>query len=723
MATAAQRPAAPLMLQMSERPTARREAGSIDVIGVRSLLPPLLASMSRVEAGLVEYSRDTAHQRPLLECLWALHHITAALGTLRLHKAEVLALEMERGLQRLLREQVVAERRTLTMGGLMRAIKTLPAYLDHVQRVRVDTGRGLEPCVNNLRRWEGERVRPPALFFYMPLAAGCGISNGAPEPVSDIIRRSADVLLAPYLQGAKSALGPDQNVENLRTLARIAHKMHGLFPGTLQERFWLLLIGLCEAIAAGLVEPDECVARILKAGAFIIKYAREHGSAADPAMDYDSYLQQMLYYMASCRVRPLYVGHIWQVFGIDDNTLYDAERGLTHNDALIAALAGARSLLSGLVDRLQAADLSAALAGHSAPLPDAAMVIEDIRLRLIAAEEISHAEDMQATCDLLQQVFSGRFSQDERRGQQVVMTIARALVDTEIALANRLRHNGFIPPEVEAFDHLEGLVAATCNQLSQLQDQLQLPIDGQSLTACDEHLAAMVEALEFARLTREAAIVSAGLTWLRAANGSGAAVSNSPALRTLADALVWLTLYLERRLLDPVEDFTPLLVTAEQYASRLAAQVPSAPQLDPSPPERDQELEAAATPGETIAEELREVFLEESAEIIERLQALLPAWEADAAKDEQLREIRRHFHTFKGNGNAVGLYTLAELGRDAQDMLDRVLESPEPVNTGLPALLRELVAALPELVATSGGAGDFNLATVRSLRSRCTGLR
>jgi HPt (histidine-containing phosphotransfer) domain-containing protein len=323
----------------------------------------------------------------------------------------------------------------------------------------------------------------------------------------------------------------------------------------------------------------------------------------------------------------------------------------------------------------------------------------------------------------LQQVFSGRFSQDERRGQQVVMTIARALVDTEIALANRLRHNGFIPPEVEAFDHLEGLVAATCNQLSQLQDQLQLPIDGQSLTACDEHLAAMVEALEFARLTREAAIVSAVLTWLRAANGSGAAVSNSPALRTLADALVWLTLYLERRLLDPVEDFTPLLVTAEQYASRLAAQVPSAPQLDPFPPELDEELEAAATPGETIPEELREVFLEESAEIIERLQALLPAWEVNAAKDEQLREIRRHFHTFKGNGNAVGLYTLAELGRDAQDMLDRVLESLEPVNTGLPALLRELVAALPELVATSGGAGDFNLATVRSLRSRCTGLR
>ena len=701
---------------MSEQLTARREAGPVDVIGLRSLLQPLLASIDQLEAGLIDYSRETARQRPLLECLWAVHHITAALGTLRLHKAEMLALEMERGFLRLLREQLAVERRTLIMGGLMRAIKTLPAYLDHVQRLRVDTGRGLEPCVNNLRRWEGERVRPPALFFHMQLLPGCGVSSGAPEPVSETIRRSADVLLAPYLQGAKSALGTDHNLENVRTLARIAHKMHGLFLGTVQERFWLLLVGLCEAIAAELVEPDECVARILKVGAFMIKYAREHGSVVDPAMDYDSYLQQMLYYMASCKVRPLYVGHIWQVFGIDDNTLLNAERGLIHNDALIAALSGARALLSGLLDRLQAADLSAAVAGHSAPLPDAATVIEDIRLRLIAAEEISHAEDLQASCDLLQQLFSGRFSQDERRGQQVVMIIARALVDTEIALAHRLRHNGFIPLEIQEFDHLEGLVAATSNQLRQVQDQLQQPGDGQSRAACDETLAAMVEALEFARLTREAAIVNACLAWLRAVSDRGAVLSDAPGVRTLADALVWLTLYLESRLLDPVADFAPLLRVAEQSASRLAAP-------DALPPERQEAPEAPVLVAETIPEALRAVFLEESAEIIERLQALLPQWETGAAKDEQLREIRRHFHTFKGNGNAVGLTTLAELGRAVQDMLDRVLESPEPVNSGLPELLRELVAALPELVATSGGAGDFNLATVRSLRSRCAMLR
>jgi hypothetical protein len=78
--------------------------------------------------------------------------------------------------------------------------------------------------------------------------------------------------------------------------------------------------------------------------------------------------------------------------------------------------------------------------------------------------------------------------------------------------------------------------------------------------------------------------------------------------------------------------------------------------------------------------------------------------------------------TFKGNGNAVGLYTLGDLGRDVQDLLDRVLESQTPLDPLLPALLEEVLEALPELVATCGGAGYFDAARVRNLRNRCIGL-
>ncbi len=82
-----------------------------------------------------------------------------------------------------------------------------------------------------------------------------------------------------------------------------------------------------------------------------------------------------------------------------------------------------------------------------------------------------------------------------------------------------------------------------------------------------------------------------------------------------------------------------------------------------------------------------------------RLQTLLPAWEQAPARDERLREMRRHFHTFKGNGLAVGAERIAALGREAQDMLDRVLESSGPLDPELAPLLRDLVSRLPGLIS------------------------
>ena len=80
----------------------------------------------------------------------------------------------------------------------------------------------------------------------------------------------------------------------MKTVARISRKMQTLFAGTAPERFWMTQIGLCEGIAGGLIVPDECIAQVFKTGAFMIKYARENGSAIDTTVDYDSYLQQML---------------------------------------------------------------------------------------------------------------------------------------------------------------------------------------------------------------------------------------------------------------------------------------------------------------------------------------------------------------------------------------------------------------------------------------------
>ena len=706
---------------MSElQPNASPRQG-IDLIDLRRLRPRLQGSLDAAEAALIDYSRDIQRREPLLHCLWSVHHITAALGSLRLHKAEMLALEMERGFLRLLRGDVVAERRNLVMGGLMRAIKTLPAYLDHVEQLRLDSGRGLEPCVNDLRRWAGEVPRPAALFFHYPVAAECGVTHAAQTPAEEAIRRGADVLLAPYLQGAKGVLGSRPGAESARTLARIAQKMHGFLAGTVQEPFWLLLMALCEALAAELAEPDECIAQIFKAGAFMVKYAREHGSAVDPDMDYPAYVQRLLYYMAACPVQPLYVAHVWTVFGITENTLRDAQRGLIHNDALLAALRGASSRLSSLIEALEQADLEAVATGRAPQPEDSIAELQAIRLRLIAAGEELLAEDLRGADAMLEQLYAGRFAEQPERCRQAVLSLAQTLVDTQLAIANRVLLRGEQPASASSFAVLAPLLLATGERLNQLQEQLQQGADDEQRSAVAAELLTMEGALSLQGLLREAAVAGQLGRWLGEARAGW--TSDEPAAMHFAQALAWLSLHIERASLDPASAGDHVLCTAEQAATFLqpapASETAGARAADAAEQAQDA-LPSEQT--ETIPAAFREVFLEESEEIIARLQSELPAWVAAPARDERLLEIRRHFHTFKGNGNAVGLFSLGDLGRDVQDLLDRVLESQQPLDATLPLLLQEVLEALPDLVATCGGAGECDAARVRELRNRCMSL-
>ena len=84
-----------------------------------------------------------------------------------------------------------------------------------------------------------------------------------------------------------------------------------------------------------------------------------------------------------------------------------------------------------------------------------------------------------------------------------------------------------------------------------------------------------------------------------------------------------------------------------------------------------------------------------------------------------LRDIRRHFHTFKGNGRAVGANVLGELGWAAQDLLDHVLDGDLQPNEQMRELVAEVVRALPVLVSSYQEDTGLDLAQTRELTDRC----
>ncbi|TDG15027.1 hypothetical protein E2F43_01945 [Seongchinamella unica] len=764
-------------------------ASKTDIVALKWVVGLMNKQAENAEASLVEYSNDTSQKRPLLQCMWAVHQITSTLRALGMRKGEMLTLEMERSLNYLYKDKVVGERRKLTMGGLMQALKVLPAYLGHAQNARADTGQGLEQHVNDLRRWIGERPRPKAFFFHMDIPEGRGITEGGIPADHEEVRERANVMLALYLEMAKMALRRKNVGESMKTVARISRRMQTMFSGSEPERFWFTMVGICEGMAGGLIVPDECIAQIFKSGAFMIKYARENGAAVDTSVDYDNLQQQMLFYIASCKARPVHIGRIREEFSIDDNTLEEANRGLIHMDALVTALSSALDQLNGVVDYLSSKDLTAiATAGNVELDPGALDGIEATQFRLEAAGQMTHAESLRTVQRRLESLFSGAYNSSPAQLNQVINEIIRGIVDVKLDIEHKLEHGLCSSFSSREFELRESVVTATFNHMGLVENYMhqilrrkelasalaRKPNDAQSTlrltVALNRHLnksdqgheelrqavrdadagdpdldllfdlareflnqqetipdrkaidmslellAEISGALGFAGMEREAAIIDRCHQWLGAAS-KGGAVREDDAFRCFAEAFAQLELHLQRSIVDPLDDTSHMLAIAEQrateleaYASELSAgaEVATTSWTEPRNYVEDGEVPA----------EFREVFIEESEEIVQEIIRLTPLWMDDQQNMEILRDIRRHFHTFKGNGRAVGANILGELGWSVQDLLDRVLDGDMPPSASLRTLLNDVVVGLPGLVMSYKEDNAWDPAHVRELTDR-----
>jgi chemosensory pili system protein ChpA (sensor histidine kinase/response regulator) len=98
---------------------------------------------------------------------------------------------------------------------------------------------------------------------------------------------------------------------------------------------------------------------------------------------------------------------------------------------------------------------------------------------------------------------------------------------------------------------------------------------------------------------------------------------------------------------------------------------------------------------EPIDDELREVFLEETDEVLDVLHRNLP----NSADKTAQGEMRRAFHTLKGSGRMVRALVLAELAWAVENLLNRVLERSVALGADVQQVLDEAVAVLPELIA------------------------
>ncbi len=133
---------------------------------------------------------------------------------------------------------------------------------------------------------------------------------------------------------------------------------------------------------------------------------------------------------------------------------------------------------------------------------------------------------------------------------------------------------------------------------------------------------------------------------------------------------------------------------------------------EPAPSAKTEELVSASA--EKVDAELLSVYLEEAGEVLATIGERVEQVRAEPHNIEELRTIRRGFHTLKGSGRMVGLTRLGEAAWAVEQVMNKWLEEESPATPDLLKLVTEAQAffgaAVEDLKA--GGAGPDEAAIV-----------
>jgi chemosensory pili system protein ChpA (sensor histidine kinase/response regulator) len=133
---------------------------------------------------------------------------------------------------------------------------------------------------------------------------------------------------------------------------------------------------------------------------------------------------------------------------------------------------------------------------------------------------------------------------------------------------------------------------------------------------------------------------------------------------------------------------------------------------EPAPSAKTEELVAASA--EKVDEELLSVYLEEAGEVLAAIGERVEQVRVEPHNIEELRTIRRGFHTLKGSGRMVGLTRLGEAAWAVEQVMNKWLEEERPATPDLLKLVTEAQAFFGAAVEDlkGGGAGPDEAAIV-----------
>ncbi|MEX5666678.1 Hpt domain-containing protein [Pseudomonas neuropathica] len=686
------------------------------------------------------------------ECLDYIHQVHGSLQMVEFYGAALLAEEMEHLVEALQHERVSHRDEALHL--LLQALGQLPIYLDRVQSARRDLPLVVLPLLNDLRSARGESLLSETSLFspqlpdFPPLSAEA-LALLEPAELANVLRK-----LRQMLQMALVGLLREQDDQtHLGYLAKVFTRLEALSGDSPLSPLWQVASALVEGMREGVIANSPALRSLFKDADKELKRLLDQGMAGLNQPPPAELLKSLLFYIAKAEHPTGQMLTMKDRYSLDDalpdSAMVDEERARLagpDRDAMRSVLAALCEELVRVKERL---DLF--VRSDRQHTSDLESLLAPLRQIADTLAVLGFGQPRKVIIDQLAVVLS--LAQGQREpNDAILMDVAGALLYVEATLAGMV---GTVEPEsledarlpTTDLTQIHQIVikeARICLQQAKdmIVDYIDADWDRQHLQPLPALLTQVRGALAMIPLSRAASLVEACNGFIREHLLLDPHEPGWEQLDHLADVISSLEYYLERLSDDPQAPGEQLLDVAQKSLASLgffpdeqpgAQHVPVLEDvLSPSEALVMQDMQALddpdivqslaevlaspvsalnppalITPGslmpppadeEPVDDELREVFLEETDEVLEVLHEYLPRWTANPQDRDALTELRRAFHTLKGSGRMVRALILGELAWAVENLLNRVLEQSVEPGSVVQQVLTDTVLLLPELI-------------------------
>ncbi|KPH01812.1 histidine kinase [Pseudomonas sp. RIT-PI-q] len=692
---------------------------------------------------------DPQATHALSECLACIHQVHGSLQMVEFYGAALLAEEMEQLAAALQQDRVSHRDESIHL--LMQALGQLPIYLDRVQGARRDLPLVVLPLINDLRSARGESLLSETSLFSpqlpeLPALDEESLALLEPAELPNVLRKLRQMLQMALV----GFLREQDNQTTLDYLAKVFARLEGLCGNAPLSPLWQVASALVEGMRSGSIANSPALRSLFKDADKELKRLLEQGMRGINQPAPPELLKSLLFYIAKAEHPTGQMLTMKDRYGLDDalpdSAMVDEERARLagpDRDAMRSVLAALCEELVRVKERL---DLF--VRSDRQHTSDLESLLAPLRQIADTLAVLGFGQPRKVIIDQLAVVLS--LAQGQREpNDAILMDVAGALLYVEATLAGMV---GTVEPESQEESRLPTTDLTQIHQIvireariclqqakDMIVDYIDADWDRQHLQPLPALLTQVRGALAMIPLSRAASLIEACNHFIREHLLLEPDQPGWQELDSLADVVTSIEYYLERlsddpeapgeQLLDvaqkslaslgffPSEQHVPVLedvlspseaqVMQEQQALddpqvvQTLAEVLGSPVSAVNPP-------ALNTPGsllpppvgeEPVDDELREVFLEETDEVLEILREYLPRWAANPDSESILSELRRAFHTLKGSGRMVRALVLGELAWAVENLLNRVLEHSVAPGAAVQQLVADALNLLPELVA------------------------